>query len=144
MAGKSAFRDWLFNLHLWLGMIAGLFITVLGLTGAIMAFEPEIEHLSHPSLYYVTPGPRAMSLADVSAAVTRAYPGDTIGGYLVPTPAGLAWQVGTNKRVVFVNQYTGQVLGTTSGDPSWLNYVHQMHLRLLITAKGDPGKKEVK
>src|SRR5690349_10543019 len=36
-----------FNLHLYAALIAGAFIVVLGLTGSIMAFEPEIDHVLH-------------------------------------------------------------------------------------------------
>ena len=36
---------------------------------------------------------------------------------------------------VYVNQYTGDILGIRSG-PTWLNQVHQFHLRLLAGATG--------
>ena len=49
-------RKFLFNIHLYLALLAGVFVLTLGLTGSIMAFEPELDHLLHPRLSYVTPG----------------------------------------------------------------------------------------
>jgi uncharacterized iron-regulated membrane protein len=40
-------RRLLFNLHLYAALITGTFIFVLGLTGSIMAFETEIDHVLH-------------------------------------------------------------------------------------------------
>ena len=43
----SNVRRLLFNLHLYMALIAGAFITILGVTGAIMAFETELDRLFH-------------------------------------------------------------------------------------------------
>ncbi len=106
-------RTVLFTTHLWLGLIAGAFIALLGATGAIMAFEPEIEHALHPHLWYVQvpAGTRPLTLGQISAEVTRAFPGDTITGYQASTKPGISYQVGLTRSLVFVNQYSGAILG---------------------------------
>ena len=38
-------RKLIFNLHLYLALIAGVFVVILGVTGGIMAFEPELDHV---------------------------------------------------------------------------------------------------
>jgi len=43
-------RKLFFTLHLYVALIAGIFVVILGLTGSIMAFEPEIDHLLHSKL----------------------------------------------------------------------------------------------
>ena len=43
-------RRLIFNLHLYLALVAGVFVVILGLTGSIMAFDTELDHLFHPSL----------------------------------------------------------------------------------------------
>ena len=52
----AAVRRLLFNLHLYLALIAGVFVLIFGVTGSIMAFEPEIDRLLHSRLAYVKPG----------------------------------------------------------------------------------------
>jgi uncharacterized iron-regulated membrane protein len=45
-------RRLLLKIHLYLGLVAALFLVVLGLTGSIMTFEGDIEHWLHPSLWW--------------------------------------------------------------------------------------------
>jgi len=133
-------RNVFFYIHLFVASVAGIFITILGITGAIMAFEPEIDHLIHAELSYVTPGPHRMPLVELGAAVSKAFPGTRVGAYLFPTDPGLAVQVSTNQGAVSVNPYTGEILGVRAGGMDFLAYVHQLHLRLLIRNKDDSGK----
>jgi uncharacterized iron-regulated membrane protein len=134
-------RKLLLNLHLYLALGAGVFVIILGVTGAIMAFEPEIDHLMHRRLSYVTPHGRVLSLAEIGAVVEKAFPGERIGGYVLPTDRGLSYSVALRRGPVAVNQYTGEVLGIRQGGPDFLSRVHQLHLRLLWQSRADPGKK---
>jgi len=134
-------RKLLFNLHLYLALGAGAFIVVLGITGAIMAFEPEIDHLLHSKLSYVMPQPHKLSLAEIEAAVHKAYPGERIFGYLLSTSPDISCAVSLRGRQVYVDQYTGAILGERPSGMDFLAYVHQTHLRLAIRRPSDPGKK---
>jgi uncharacterized iron-regulated membrane protein len=35
------------TVHLLLGLTAGAFLLLLGITGGVMAFEPELDRLTH-------------------------------------------------------------------------------------------------
>ena len=60
-------RRTLVTLHMIAGLAAALFVVVFGLTGAIMAFEEEIDHATHPHLFYVDPtGRQALPLTVLS------------------------------------------------------------------------------
>lgn len=137
-------RKLIFNLHLYLALLASVFVIILGITGSIMAFEPEIDHLLHRKLAYVTPGPQVLSLAEIGAAVARRFPGDPIDAYVLSTSRDLSYQVVLETSgSVYVNQYTGEILGVRPDQMEFLDYVHQLHLRLLWRGQGDegPGKK---
>ena len=43
-------RHWVRRLHLWLGLGLGGLLILLGLTGSILAFYPEIDALLHPEI----------------------------------------------------------------------------------------------
>uniref|UniRef100_Q020P0 Propeptide, PepSY amd peptidase M4 n=1 Tax=Solibacter usitatus (strain Ellin6076) TaxID=234267 RepID=Q020P0_SOLUE len=137
-------RRLLFNVHLYLALIAGVFVVILGLTGAIMAFEPELDHVLHAKLSYVTPRQHRLSLAQLSAAVQQVFPGERIGGYLLSNSPDIAAGVSTKRGVVAVDPYTGAVLGVRQGGQDFLGWVHQLHLRLTIRNKADTGKDIVK
>jgi uncharacterized iron-regulated membrane protein len=136
-------RKLLLNLHLYAALIAGVFVLILGLTGSVMAFEQEIDRLFHWKLTYVEPaGRRPIPLKDIAGIVARAFPGDPISAYGPSTSPGISYQINTRRRAVFVNQYTGEILGTRSGPDAistFIGTVHQLHLRLLIHNKGDTG-----
>jgi uncharacterized iron-regulated membrane protein len=129
-------RKRLFQLHLLAAAVAGLVIVVLALTGSIMAFEEQLDHLTHPRLFYVAPHGVPLSLASLTARASAALPGKPVVTYGLSVSPALSWSVNVGGTIVFVNQYTGEILGTRIG-PTWLGYVHQVHLRLLA---GDTGK----
>ncbi len=132
-------RKTLFQLHL-IGAFAGaVFVVILGLTGAIMAFEEEVDHVTHPRLWHVTPQGLPLSLAELAAHATAAFPGKPVVTYGLSVSPALSWSVNVGGTIVFVNEYTGEILGTRTG-PTWLGQVHQLHLRLLA---GDTGKTVV-
>lgn len=133
-------RKLLFNVHLYLALVAGVFVVILGLTGSIMAFEPELDNLLHPKLSYVTPLDHRLSLVEIGAAVEKAYPGERARAYLLATSNDVSVSVATRRGVVSVNPYTGEVLGVRAPGRDFLGYVHQLHLRLLVGNRADTGK----
>lgn len=131
-------RKLILKLHLSIGLAAGLFIMILGLTGSIMAFEPEIEEALHPHLFNIPPQHGTPMPLDALAKVVKArYPGSEIVGYGFPDGLSKSTVIFLDSAPnVFVNQYTGEILGAaSSGD--FLDIIHQLHLRLLA---GNVGK----
>src|SRR5438067_776761 len=105
-----------------------------------MAFEPELDHLLHARVSYVTPTGSAKPLAELGAAAAKAVPDGRVAGYLLSVSPDLSYQVLFRGRSVFVNQYTGEILGIRQAAPDFLSRVHQLHLRLLIQNRSDTGK----
>ena len=134
------------KLHLVVALVAGAFLAVLGGTGAIMAFEPELDHLLHRPLWRVTRAAQTatLTLAELGEAASKTQEGQRPTGFLLSTEPDLAYQVLFRGRSVFVDQYRGAVLGTRASGPDLLSRVHQLHLRLLIQTESDTGKTIVK
>ena len=111
----------LFNLHLIGGLAAGLLLLILGVSGAVLAFSDEIDAFLQPSVFKVMPRAQQLSLTQLAAnAAAVLNAGDRITVY-VPSvrPDRSYWfSVIPNQhrlpRQVFVNQYTGKVLGNLS------------------------------
>ncbi|MGI4884903.1 MAG: PepSY-associated TM helix domain-containing protein [Janthinobacterium lividum] len=72
------------RIHLYLGLASGLFLVVVCLTGSLLVFEQELEHLWHPARYFVAPagGPR-LSLAQLAAAVRAAKPKANVSSFKI-------------------------------------------------------------
>jgi uncharacterized iron-regulated membrane protein len=126
-------RSTLLKLHLILAMAAGVFITVLGLTGAIMAFEPEIDHWQHRALMDVAPAGTPHTLLDVSDALQKVYPAERINTFTLGATPSRSYAVAMERGTVYVNPYTLEVIGVRAPGADWLANVHQLHLRLLTT-----------
>ena len=133
-------RPLVLQLHLAIAIVAGAFLAVFGVTGAIMAFEPELDHLLHARVAYVTPRGSPKPLAELGAAASAAMHGERVTGYRLSASPDLSYQVAFQGRSVFVDQYTGQILGVREPGPDVLSRVHQLHLRLLIQNRSDSGK----
>ncbi|HEY6951793.1 MAG TPA: PepSY-associated TM helix domain-containing protein, partial [Bacteroidota bacterium] len=130
-------RKIILKLHLYFALAGCVFVAILGLTGSIMAFEGELDRLFNPSLYSVHPEPsRLRSISALTTLLEEKYPGAHVVGFGIadrPDESFSAFM--DNGSGVFINQYTGEVLGTRSS-ATFLDYVHQFHIRLLAGHTG--------
>lgn len=72
----------LWRLHSWMGLIAGLGLLVIGLTGSVLVFSDEINRLLHPELATTSveePGERQPF--DELLAAAEAIPGHRVTGW---------------------------------------------------------------
>lgn len=127
-------RKIVLQVHLYLGLVAGLFLIVLGLTGSIMAFEGDIDHWLHPGMWYVADGPQPLPEGELIAAVERQFAPARVAVAQLSQRRNLAQSMQlTDRSAVTVNPYTGAVLGRRTGPTRtdrWLGTIHQIHLRL--------------
>jgi len=118
----SRVHFYLFNLHRMGGLVAGLFLLILGVSGSVMAFSGEIDSLLHPSLFRVVSQGQPLPLGQLaSSAASALHPGESIGTCVPSTRADASSSFivfGGHDRIprqIFVDQYTGRVLGSLSG-----------------------------
>ena len=71
------------TVHLWIALVAAAFVVMLGVTGSIMAFEPELDRVLHRSLWHVDPQGQPLSLEQLAAKIQTAYPGEAISQFYV-------------------------------------------------------------
>lgn len=143
-------RKFFLTVHLVLGISAAIFVILLGLTGAVMAFENDYDHWFSPKLWYVKPSGAPMSQQALLDIANQAVAPLKIGAFATQDGrADLAEDFsarnGNGELEVFVNPYTGAILGTRSETPryfNWINTIHQLHLRLVKVriGKTDVGK----
>lgn len=136
-------RNILFQAHWLIGITAGTVLIVVGLTGAILSFEPELSRVMNPSVMSVTPQGVALSpdaLVERIKATTpekpiasltlASSPDESARVTFVPAPPA---KRGESR---YVNPYTGELLGSLAGE-GFFRFVIQLHRYL---ASGDVGK----
>lgn len=65
-------------------MIAGILIVLIGLTGSLLVFEPELNSLLHPNLYKVTEG-KKVTYQEALRVVSEVNPKDQIDRVYTPS-----------------------------------------------------------
>ncbi len=139
----------LFNdVHLWLGIGAGLILFVVCLTGSILAFEKEIKQALNPSLYEVevTEGMEKQSLESISKKVANQLSEDGRVFFInVPSEVNAAYEINYRPKEgrgtsYMVNPYTGEILGSNKAKGSeFFMAMFRLHRWLLLdTEVGRP------
>jgi len=129
-----------FQIHLWVGIILTLYMVVIGVTGSILVFRPELERLCGLKPWQ---GIRVKEpLADIVTVVENlkaAYPRSHIVS--VDTPAEneatfVAVLQGRGQIRVACGPKEGEVLGEFPRERNWLDVVQELHETLLLQRRG--------
>ncbi len=145
-------RSALWRIHFWAALIASPFLLVAASTGILYIFTPQIEAIRYGALERVIPGDARHRL-DESVAAARATiaPGWQVQSVGPPQAPGDAVRVtfGQRKgaagghdghqnaetesgtRTVYVNPYTGAVMGSMNDAERFGNWSKKLHSRLL-------------
>ena len=132
-------RRFLLWVHLVVGLVAAIELLLLGGTGALLVFEPELEHALNPMLWHVQPEGARLGIGEF---VDRVEKGGAKVTFLrfseeADVATGVALQgAGGKGQNVTANPYTGAVLGSTAGTNLFLPKVHQFHTNLLLGKDG--------
>lgn len=117
--------------HKWTGLLSGLFIFVLSLSGAVAVFKHEIDWLLTPAKR-VAPTEGRASLDHVLRSVREQYPRAKIAGIQLPHEPHTALSVRLEQDKtpieVFADPYTGRVKGARTGE-TVANVIRQLHVR---------------
>lgn len=131
-----------YSVHKWLGLLAGLILIVVGLTGSLIAFRDEVDDLQLPQLRRVALGPERVPLQTlVEAARAAGGARDLAGIYLSPEdPARsttLYYEEGDHYGAYFFDPYTGRMLGEIEDSQLLSQVMLNLHYTLLARPWGD-------
>ncbi|WP_163988207.1 PepSY-associated TM helix domain-containing protein [Pyxidicoccus caerfyrddinensis] len=137
---NSIFRKIIFWIHLVVGIVAGLVIATMSLTGASIAFEPQLlEWAERDARLVQVPAPDAARLPvdELLARVRTARPEAQPSGVTVyPEPEAAVLVNLGRESLVYVNPYTGEV--KDGGAEGWRNFFHvSEELHRWLAASGD-------
>ena len=81
------FQRLLLLLHLWIGLLAGLYFAVIGITGAALVFRIELQRATFPHLFETSSSVGRVDEITLLDSVRSAYPGYQLAGIDAPTTA---------------------------------------------------------
>ena len=134
-------RKLLVKIHLYLGLAASLVVIVIGLTGALLVFEQETDQALHPHLWQVMPREDRVSLQSIVDAVAETYRPRTFLTVEVQNDRDRPYVISTETDFqVFVNPYSGEILGAREHAQTFFGLMFALHRTLLA---GEIGRTVV-
>ncbi|MFB2983435.1 PepSY-associated TM helix domain-containing protein [Microseira sp. BLCC-F43] len=132
-------------LHRYAGVMTGILLVIICLTGSVLVFSEEIERLLNPKLFYVTPQSQQISVQRVVDTAQKAYPELKPQRVLVPQKPNETYTVlmtSPQERFtdVFINPYNGKILGSRPWEQTLYGILLDLHVKLFA---GDTGKTVV-
>ncbi|AFZ23799.1 putative iron-regulated membrane protein [Cylindrospermum stagnale PCC 7417] len=132
-------------LHRYAGIIAGILLVTISLTGSLLVFSGEIEHFFQPQLLTVVPQEQVISAQQISDVAKIAYPNFKTHRLIVPEYPNWVYEVMMQSPKaesinVYINQYTGEVTGSRPWKQSLGGFLIDLHVHLL---SGDIGGQVV-
>lgn len=126
-------RKLLIWLHGWLGLITGLLLSVMGLSGSALVFRPEIEARLYPQWMIVEPQTLRASWQTMLQTVQRAFPDDRVQHIFIGREANRAHEfwLRDGELRVYVDPYTARVLGSREPGSDATGWLFELHTDLL-------------
>jgi uncharacterized iron-regulated membrane protein len=156
MAGMKLFFR---RIHLYLGLTAGIVISITCLTGAALVFEKELQSVIYPERYYVKPQEVTVPLSELVTSLRRHVPEAKVAGIKIykdpkrsveisfteedqkPHTAAASKKpqagAGPASNQAFMNPYTGNLISLYTHRNSFFYTIFSLHRWLLA---GDAGK----
>ncbi len=128
------------KIHLWLGLLSGIVVLWLGISGCILAFEKEISNATQPYRFVKNPEGKYLSPTILKDSADNHLNGKktvTIE-YLGIHNAALAYYYDDSTYVqIFINPFTGRVQKVKNMKKDFFRVITMGHYELWL---GEPGK----
>ncbi|MFM0289104.1 PepSY-associated TM helix domain-containing protein [Paraburkholderia megapolitana] len=142
-AANAGYRT-LWRWHFYAGLFVMPFLVVLAITGTLYCFQPQIEPLLYPQRLIVAPQTTPRLAEDALLANARkAMPADAraVTAVIASAPdrsTEFIFRLADGeKQSVYLNPYSGEVLGTLSVEHRFMQVDRMLHRKLLL---GKPGE----
>ncbi|AOM77516.1 PepSY-associated TM helix domain-containing protein [Pedobacter steynii] len=134
-------RILVFSLHSWLGLVSGIFLILLGLSGSALVFLKEIDHFINSDLLHISPTSQPLALDTMYRKIGKQHPNLTGIAWLNPDAGkGEAYEFRLYQNdgkistydlgMISINPYSGAILrdgNLKDFNPSFLYWILQFH-----------------
>ncbi|WP_018628303.1 PepSY-associated TM helix domain-containing protein [Niabella aurantiaca] len=133
-------KRWFGKWHLYLGIIAGALLCVVGLTGSILVFGDEIDQALNKDLFFAMEKQKRYSIEEIATLVPQKYPGKKVDYVYLPKEGNpnisyVCYDFATEEQF-FINPYTATLTGKRLHHSSFIGFVTELHTNLLMPGPG--------
>lgn len=136
-------RKLVLTLHLYIGLTVAVVMAILAMTGAFLVFELSIDHSLNAGMDHVKPQGQPIPLDRLRDSLEERFPGYLVTEIILPesvTSSALFHVDSTAARKgkdLYLDPYTGSVLGTGSQRNHLTRKIRLLHTQLLAGAIGN-------
>lgn len=147
-AGSRKFYQLILRWHFFCGVLFIPLIVVLCISGSIYLFEDEYEDFMYRDLLFVQPQKQRLQASQLIELASAQVPGMQARGYLQLSdvarsieiefkpamrhaPGNQPMIMSQAKTSVFINPYSGEVLGTLASNERLMSFMKDLHGNLL-------------
>jgi uncharacterized iron-regulated membrane protein len=133
----SRFRKNIRIAHLWLGLISGLLVFIIAITGCLYAFQEEIQNLTQPYRFVENEHREFLPPSKIVTIATAALPGKHLHAVMYHDSVHAAKAIFYSYEeeyywMVYINQYTGEVLQVKDMYSGFFAFVLDGHFYLWL------------
>ncbi|MBT1700786.1 PepSY domain-containing protein [Fulvivirgaceae bacterium PWU4] len=136
-SNRYTLKYWIGKIHLWLGLISGLIVFVIAVTGCIYAFQAEIQDLIQPYRFVTARDQALMPPSALKAIAEEVLPGKKIHAILYAGEGKAAQVIFFSFEpeyydVVYLDPYTGKILKVKDMEADFFNFILDGHFYLWL------------
>ncbi len=129
-----------YKFHRISGLVGGLFILIITITGSILVVDRQVDNLLNPSQTQVEPVGQLKPYRQLLTAIHRQFPDAQVRGIRLPETENEALRIDiSNKGVwqwVAMNPYTGAITSIRNTETAFVRRARELHENLLLEPVG--------
>jgi len=128
-------KKWAGRIHLWLGLITGIIVFIVAVTGCIYVFHDEIKDVIHDYRFVEEKNVAYISPSKIKEIVQDKYPGSTDDFVLYTgrnRPVAVYGVHEATPYYFYLNPYTGEFLYAQNFTEDFFEIIKSLHMYLLL------------
>lgn len=129
-----------YKFHRISGLVGGLFILIITVTGSILVVDRQVDNLLNPGQTEISPAGQPQSYGQILTIIHRQFPDAQIRGIRLPETKTEALRVDISNRGVWqwvtMNPYTGATTSIRNAETTFVRRARELHENLLLEPVG--------
>jgi len=125
----------LLGIHKWLGLVAGLFVLLMGLSGSLLVFDDEIDHYLNRDVIDLSATDGTVNIDAAYRSVQHKYPNWSVRITHIPEEADRSIQAQVRRphdqrRILYVHPSSGTILRDLDSNETFSYWMLNFHYNL--------------
>lgn len=138
---SSKLNQWCWRWHVIAGLCSLPFIMLLTITGILYLFKEDVNHYFYGHMQHIeaattSPLSYQRQLETVVEATSRPIESITLSNYVSQATAFRLKGKGRSRHLIYINPYTGELLGEYKQQDTLMYKVRKLHGELLLNTPG--------